>query len=559
MAVTADSATGTWDDYHCDLPQTQSFAANTLDLRVYARGEGAVPEEEEDEPAIEHVTLELEDAPSTSVAARFADRLVYHAITVVSGSLEQPPPGSTPDSDPAVSLGLEGTAEEDTAAAKMQAVHRGRKGRAKAAEAKSAKQVEKELARAKKKFVQMDKDGSYATPFHTNHTKKKLCAETYQRVVSKHIVLIHVHTYGAHLHTTTCTFIARTINPRVVRNSTAFSLLIGACAGNGVIEGEEIDQLATWLFQSFHPGGEAVPPEVIVKEAAKLKKRLDKDCNGKLDFEEFAAWFTRTCESIARFRRQLAQRKAAGTPVKAPRPSAAPSAPPHAAAEAVQPETPEARVARATDVTPAQELALVPGEHAKATSAVAVRSEPTAPSEAEDVPDNVRAVFARVDRNGDEQLTRAELIRALRKDPELQVLLGLPARVGDEQRDVFESVFQGMDTDDDRSITVEELALYLRRQGRGSATTTADSGGGSTVESGGGTELEAAAAIADGRPAPLLRGNGVAAASDGVVEAVEPGAMELSLTVPGTPPAGDRAETVMDLTEPLSDGPGTPM
>ena len=245
--------------------------------------------------------------------------------------------------------------------------------------------------------------------------------------------------------------------------------------------------------------------------------------------------------------------------VKAPRPSAAPSAPPHAAAEAVQPETPEARVARATDVTPAQELALVPGEHAKATSAVAVRSEPTAPSEAEDVPDNVRAVFTRVDRNGDEQLTRAELIRALRKDPELQVLLGLPARVGDEQRDVFESVFQGMDTDDDRSITVEELALYLRRQGRGSATTTADSGGGSTVESGGGTELEAAAAIADGRPAPLLRGNGVAAASDGVVEAVEPGAMELSLTVPGTPPAGDRAETVMDLTEPLSDGPGTPM
>ena len=38
------------------------------------------------------------------------------------------------------------------------------------------------------------------------------------------------------------------------------------------------------------------------------------------------------------------------------------------------------------------------------------------------VPENVRAVFDRVDRNGDGCLTRAELSRALRKDVSLQVI-----------------------------------------------------------------------------------------------------------------------------------------
>ena len=78
--------------------------------------------------------------------------------------------------------------------------------------------------------------------------------------------------------------------------------------GNGMIEGEELDTLAKWLFESFHPGGTAVPPEVIEKEAAKLKKRLDKDNNGKLDFGEFAAWFTRTCTGITRYPLTLGSR-----------------------------------------------------------------------------------------------------------------------------------------------------------------------------------------------------------------------------------------------------------
>ena len=47
--------------------------------------------------------------------------------------------------------------------------------------------------------------------------------------------------------------------------------------------------------------------------------------------------------------------------------------------------------------------------------------------------------------------------------PGLQDLLELPAKVGDDQRAVFEGVFQGMDRDDDRSISLPEFAAFLRR------------------------------------------------------------------------------------------------
>ena len=60
-----------------------------------------------------------------------------------------------------------------------------------------------------------------------------------------------------------------------------------------------------------------------------------------------------------------------------------------------------------------------------------------------EVPSNVEIVFERVDHNQDGKLTRAELIKALRQDEELQKLLQLPGRVGDSQRQVFERVFQG--------------------------------------------------------------------------------------------------------------------
>ena len=70
------------------------------------------------------------------------------------------------------------------------------------------------------------------------------------------------------------------------------------------------------------------------------------------------------------------------------------------------------------------------------------KNEPKEPDEHILVPPNVRAAFDRVDRNAD-GLTRAELIKTLRQDSELQELLQLPRRVGDSQRQAFERVFQG--------------------------------------------------------------------------------------------------------------------
>eukprot|EP01046_Picozoa_sp_COSAG06_P036947 COSAG06_NODE_4124_length_4547_cov_1.723696_5_plen_669_part_00 len=79
----------------------------------------------------------------------------------------------------------------------------------------------------------------------------------------------------------------------------------------------------------------------------------------------------------------------------------------------------------------------------------------------EEKEDRLREIFARADRDGDGALSRSELILRLRKDEELAELLQLPQRVGDDERDVFEAVFQGMDTDDDKSITSAEFVAYF--------------------------------------------------------------------------------------------------
>jgi hypothetical protein len=75
----------------------------------------------------------------------------------------------------------------------------------------------------------------------------------------------------------------------------------------------------------------------------------------------------------------------------------------------------------------------------------------------------LREIFARADRNNDGTLTRAELILRLRSDTELAELLQLPARVGDGDRDAFESVFQSMDVDDSRGVDVEEFVRHFSK------------------------------------------------------------------------------------------------
>ena len=58
-------------------------------------------------------------------------------------------------------------------------------------------------------------------------------------------------------------------------------------------------------------------------------------------------------------------------------------------------------------------------------------------------------------------MTRAELIKALRKDTALQHLLQLPARIHDTEREIFEDAFQGMDYDDNREVDLEEFTEYV--------------------------------------------------------------------------------------------------
>jgi len=97
--------------------------------------------------------------------------------------------------------------------------------------------------------------------------------------------------------------------------------------GNGVLDGDEITGLAQWVWSSFHPGGEPLSNELIAQESVKLLGRLDANGDSLLAFDEFADWFRRTCASIERYRRGLAQ-KNMGRPIKPdPPPALTPSVP----------------------------------------------------------------------------------------------------------------------------------------------------------------------------------------------------------------------------------------
>ena len=78
--------------------------------------------------------------------------------------------------------------------------------------------------------------------------------------------------------------------------------------GNGVLEGDEIRQLATWVLLSFKPGGRAALSEAEVDEAAaKLTTLTDSDCSGKIAFSAFHAYYAQVTMDITQFKRTQAQ------------------------------------------------------------------------------------------------------------------------------------------------------------------------------------------------------------------------------------------------------------
>eukprot|EP00658_Telonema_sp_P-2_P067459 TRINITY_DN5637_c0_g1_i5.p1 TRINITY_DN5637_c0_g1~~TRINITY_DN5637_c0_g1_i5.p1 ORF type:complete len:614 (-),score=155.45 TRINITY_DN5637_c0_g1_i5:62-1903(-) len=80
--------------------------------------------------------------------------------------------------------------------------------------------------------------------------------------------------------------------------------------GSGVLEGAELEALGEWVWSSFHPGGEALSEEEKNEQAAKLMRRLDANEDGFMSFDEFNGWFRKTCASIERYRRARAPNKA---------------------------------------------------------------------------------------------------------------------------------------------------------------------------------------------------------------------------------------------------------
>lgn len=83
--------------------------------------------------------------------------------------------------------------------------------------------------------------------------------------------------------------------------------------------------------------------------------------------------------------------------------------------------------------------------------------------------DMLAMIFADVDKNGDGSLTRTEMIKALNRKEDggalgkaLAGVLGLPSRVsGSEQRDLFELVFDFVDTDNTHCVDLPELRGFV--------------------------------------------------------------------------------------------------
>eukprot|EP01043_Picozoa_sp_COSAG02_P002792 COSAG02_NODE_66_length_42609_cov_95.996848_15_plen_1632_part_00 len=75
--------------------------------------------------------------------------------------------------------------------------------------------------------------------------------------------------------------------------------------------------------------------------------------------------------------------------------------------------------------------------------------------------DELKHVFFSIDRNRDGEMSRAELILRLRKDSELAAMLDLPSHIKDGDREDFEALFQGMDSDSSGNVDCDEFVRHF--------------------------------------------------------------------------------------------------
>ncbi len=68
------------------------------------------------------------------------------------------------------------------------------------------------------------------------------------------------------------------------------------------MKGDELKALTVWVWSSFQLGGVSLTPDELEDEASKIMAHVDENTNGKLSFDEFEAYFRRTCKSTEKFR-----------------------------------------------------------------------------------------------------------------------------------------------------------------------------------------------------------------------------------------------------------------
>jgi len=80
----------------------------------------------------------------------------------------------------------------------------------------------------------------------------------------------------------------------------------------------------------------------------------------------------------------------------------------------------------------------------------------------------LKEIFDEVDLDGSGQINKRELIKTCRKNRDVAEFLGLPTtiRQEDDSRKVMEVFFQGVDRNDDRSISWDEFRKYCMPQVR---------------------------------------------------------------------------------------------
>jgi len=78
---------------------------------------------------------------------------------------------------------------------------------------------------------------------------------------------------------------------------------------DGWLQGEEVLELAEWVWGSFHPG-EEITPSIREAEAAEILGQCDVDGDGRISQDEFVPFYEKRCQELLAFREKLSKKQA---------------------------------------------------------------------------------------------------------------------------------------------------------------------------------------------------------------------------------------------------------